>query len=292
MKVSVIGGTGTVGSEVVSRLIEHRVDTRVLVHSAEKARNLPAEVEKIGGDLNAPEILQRLLNGVDRMFLLLPVDKDETKWGLTAVRAARDAALQRIVYMSVAMPPGSETIPHFGSKLPIENSIKESGLEYTILRPSNFYQNDIYIGEWIASKGIYASPIGEVGVNRVDVRDIADAAINALTEDGHDGKTYNIFGPDDWTGSSVAEVYTHRLGREVRYMGDDLDVWAENASKMLPGWIVNDFITMYEYFQTQGFFVMDNPSAPLRDVLKHYPRTFEAFVNEIAPVWRAEFAIA
>jgi len=85
------------------------------------------------------------------------------------------------------------TIPHFVSKLPIEGVIRASGIEYTILRPNNFYQNDLAVLDAIRA-GVYPTPTGSVGMHRVDVRDIAETAAIALTQPGHSGKTYSVVG--------------------------------------------------------------------------------------------------
>lgn len=286
MKLLVIGGTGTVGSQVVRDLLGRRVDIRVLTRSEAHARALPEGVQGAVGDLAEPSSLKKAFEDIDRLFINIPVSPMETELGKTAVQAARESEVTRIVYSSVALPPGSEKIPHFASKIPIEEAVKASGLEWTILRPSNFYQNDQWLKEPILNYGIYPQPIGnKIGSSRVDTRDIADAAVNSLLEDGHNGRTYQLIGPELWTGDATAEVYSRLLGRDVRYGGDDLDAWAREASKMLPGWMIDEFKIMFEFFQTKGFVVGDDPNAPLRDVLKHESRRFEDFAAELARQW-------
>lgn len=290
MKYLIIGGTGTVGSQVVRNLVDQGCDVRVMTRDEGKTRTLPDGVEGIVADLANPETLQPAFEGVGRMFFLVPVSPKETELGLTAVRTAKDANIERIAYMSVGLPPGSERIPHFRSKIPVERAVRESGIPYTILRPTNFYQNDLWVRDLIVLQGIYPMPIGGVGINRVDVRDIADAAVNSLTEPGHEGKIYELFGPDVFTGDEVARIYTRHLNKKVRYVGDDLDAWAEQARKMLPDWLVHDYRLMFEFFQQHGFIVEDNESAPLREVLRHEQRSFELFVAELVQLWQREFS--
>lgn len=284
MKVLVIGGTGTVGSQVVEKLALLNVDVRVLTHDPNKVGALPKGAQGIVGSFDAPETLPPAFEGVHSVFFLVPVNPRETEQGITVVNEAVEAEVHRIVYMSVAMPRGSEHIPNFRSKIPIEQAVASSGMEYTILRPTNFYQNDLWIREAIVANGIYPQPIGNRGVNRVDVHDIADAAVSALTEPGHNGRIYNICGPENLTGNEVAKVYSRYLGREVRYAGDDLNKWAEEASKMLPDWMVHDFRIMYEFFQRHGFVVPnDDPR-----IVHHDPRPFDEFVSAITQVWSKE----
>ena len=147
------------------------------------------------------------------MFLLNTVGLNETDEGLAAVSAAKAAKVKKIVYMSVSMPKGSEKIPHFRSKLPVEKAIKESKIAYTILRPNNFFQNDLGLKSAIMQYSVYPQPMGTKGLNRVDVRDIADCAVNALMRSGHEGQTYEVNGPDTLTGEGIARIYTKHLGQ-------------------------------------------------------------------------------
>ena len=229
MKFLVIGGTGMVGGEVVRGLLGRGERVRVLTRSAAKARSLPEGAEGAVGDLADPPSLRRPLEGVDGVFLATPVNPEETKHGLAAVEAVGAAGAGRLVYMSVHRADEGAHIPHFGSKLPIEAAVRGLGVPFTILRPNNFFQNDLQIREAIGAYGVYPQPMGSVGLSRVDVRDIAHAAVNALTGPGHEGQTYPLVGPDVLTGEATAAVYSRHLGREIRYGGDDLDAWAEQV---------------------------------------------------------------
>jgi uncharacterized protein YbjT (DUF2867 family) len=286
VKALVIGGTGTVGSQVARGLLERGESVRVLTRSAGKSRDLPPGAEGAVGDLADPRGLPTLFKGVDAVFMATALDPNETEHGLAGVRAAKNAGVKRFVYMSLHIPKGSEHIPHFASKIPIEKELRESGMEWTILRPNSFYQNDLRFREPISAYGVYPQPIGSKGMNRVDVRDIAEAAVNALTQPGHAGQEYPLHGPDAVTGESTAATYSRHLGRQVRYGGDDLDVWEQQARNMMPDWLVDDLRIMYDYFQRQGFRPKDADFARQKKVLGHEPRSFDAFVAELAPTWR------
>jgi uncharacterized protein YbjT (DUF2867 family) len=287
MGVLVIGGTGTVGSQVVTGLASHGAAVRVLTRSAEKLRSLSAGAQGVAGDPEQPSTLPSALQGIESVVLITPMHPKETELGLNVVEAAIAAGVRRIVYMSVHGLESGLHIPHFQSKVPIESAIKSSGLAYTLVRPNNFYQNDLRLKSVITSYGIYPQPIGKVGTNRVDVRDIADAIINALTESGHDGKTYPLVGPDALTGDEVAMIYSRHLGREVRYSGDDLDVWSKHALSVLPDWMVHDIRIMFEHIQKNGLRATEEDFAEQQKVLGHAPRSFDAFVAGIAPVWKS-----
>ncbi|MFB3828557.1 MAG: SDR family oxidoreductase [Bryobacteraceae bacterium] len=285
MRTLVIGGTGTVGSRTVSNLLSRGAAVRVLTRDAHKARELPQGVEPAIGDTARPGSLREAFRGVDSVFLITPLSQDESERGVNAVEAAREAGVRRMVYMSVHRVDEAPHIPHFSTKYPVEQALRESGMEWTLLQPNNFYQNDFWFREAIVRQGVYPQPIGNVGISRVDVRDIADAAVNALTQPGHEGKTYPLVGPEVLTGDSTAAVYARLLGRPVHYAGDDLDAFAALVRGFLPEWLVRDFRIMYQYFQTAGLKATSDELALQTRVLRHEPRRFEAFVAEIAPAW-------
>jgi len=223
--------------------------------------------------------------------LITALSRNETLQGLAAVTAAKMAGVNKLVYLSVPMPPGSDHIPHYLSKIPIERTIRESGMNYTILRPNNFFQNDyLWCRAAVMSYGVYPQPIGSVGLSRVDSRDLADAALNAFIQPGHDGKEYPLHGPDVITGERVAETFSKQLGREIRYGGNDLEAWAKQAQHMMPEWMVRDLRLMYDYFQKHGLIATPEDFAQQYKVLGRDPRRFDDFVAEIVPIWQREIA--
>jgi len=262
-----------------------------MLRSNAKAAELPAGASPVLGDIEQPSCLTDVFARIDNLFFLTPVSQTETEQGLAVVDAAKKTGIKRIVYMSVALPKGSEHIPHFGSKIPIEQAILKSTIPFTILRPNNFMQNDFWYKDAILKYSVYPQPIGNKGMNRIDVRDIADAAVNALTSQAHEGKTYTLHGPDVHTGIGTAKIYSRYLERPINYGGDDLDVWSKQALTMLPEWMVHDFRIMYEYFQQNGFTATYQELAEQEKVIGHLPRTFETFLEEITPSWKSSVTV-
>lgn len=285
MKVLVIGGTGTVGSQTVKELLAREVEVHVLTRSAEKAQDLPQGAHAVVGDILDPGTVRTIFNGMDGVFMLNPVSITETSEGLFAVNGARMAGVKRFVYMSVHDFEKAIYLPHFGSKLAIEAAIKTSGMAYTLLRPNNFFQNDYWFKDVMLQYSVYPQPLGSVGTSRVDVRDIAEAAAIALTTEGHNGKIYNLVGPEPQTGESTAAAWSKALGKTVVYGGNNMEAWEQQALQYLPPWMVFDFRLMYEYFQKNGLIATQEDIEQLTHLLGHEPRSFSEFTKETAGQW-------
>jgi uncharacterized protein YbjT (DUF2867 family) len=234
MKTLIIGGTGTVGSLIVKELQRKQQPVRVLVTSAEKAALLPEGVEAAIGNTEEPGTLPKAFDGIDRVFLLNRQGPTEMAQGSYAVAAAHRAGVKKIVYQSVHNAHEVAHIPHFHAKRAIEKAILWAGLNYVFICPNNFYQNDFSIQEAIANHGLYTLPIGDTGLNRVDVRDIAEAAVRVLMTDEFDGQRIALVGPEILTGESTAQILSEQLGHDVRYAGNDLENWSAQAKQWLP----------------------------------------------------------
>jgi uncharacterized protein YbjT (DUF2867 family) len=284
MSILVTGGTGTVGSAVVTELVRRRADVRVLTRHPEKLAGHQG-VTAVEGNLLEPATVRRAFDGADSVFLLNPVSQTEASEALMAITGMRLAKVKRIVYLSVHHVEKAAWLPHFGAKAGVEQALKVSGIPFTILRPNHFYQNDIWIKDVLQS-GVYPHPIGSAGLSRVDVRDIAEAAAIALTRGGHDGQTYDLVGPEAVTGDSTAKSWSAALGKPIVYAGDDLDAWEKVQLQYLPDWMVFDLRSMYEHFQKNGLVASPESIARLTTLLGHAPRGFDAFAKETASAWR------
>ena len=285
MTTLVVGATGSVGRTVLNGLASRGVEVRGLSRYEAKFENFPQGAQGVVGDLVASGSLAKAFAGVERLFLLSPLSQNEIQMGRNAISAAKAAGVERIVYLSVPLPEGADRVPHFRNKVLIEKALKESGIPHTILRANNFFQNDQWVQAAVMGYGSYPQPLGNVGLNRVDARDVADAAINALTQEGFEDQTFAIHGAEAWTGESIAAEFSRQLGREIKYAGDDLDTWAQQAQHMMPAWMVANFKLMYEFFQQHGLKATDEELARQQAVVGHPPRSFGDFVGELVRRW-------
>ena len=287
MRHLVLGGTGTVGSIVVRGLLERGETVRVLTRSADRAKDLPKGAEAVLGDLTDPGTYEKVFSGYDNLFLLTANGPTDLMEGLAAVNEAKRTKAKRVVHLSIHDVEKCPEAPHFASKIAIEQALKALGVPHTILRPNNFYQNDHWFKDAILQYGVYPQPIGNVGISRVDTRDIGEAAVRALTEGGHLGKTYALVGPDAVTGNSCAADFAKALGKPVVYGGDDLAAWAKSMAPYMPAWAVYDYALMYAMFQAKGLKATPAQLGETRTILGREPRTFSDFVKETTAAWKA-----
>jgi uncharacterized protein YbjT (DUF2867 family) len=285
MKALVLGGTGTVGSQVVVELLGRGAEVSVLTRDAKKT--LPEGVRRVVGDLLDPGTVRSAFAGMDGVFLLTALSAGECHEGLMAVNGCRLSGVKKVVFLSVHRVDEAPHLPHFGAKLPIETAIKASGIPFTILRPNNFYQNDTWYKDAMLSYGFYPQPFGDAGLSRVDVRDIAEVAALALTTDAAKNETVNLVGPELLTATGTAATWGGVLGRKIAYAGNDLDAWEKASLAFLPAFAVFDFRLMYAFFQEKGLKATPEDVARLTSLLGHAPRRFDAFAAETARAWSA-----
>jgi uncharacterized protein YbjT (DUF2867 family) len=285
MRVLVIGGTGTVGSIVVRDLLANRAEVQVLTRDSSKVSALPSGAKAALGDLRNPNSARPHFEGIDSVFMLNGAGTSETYEGVMGVLLARLAKVKSFVYMSAHRVEMTKHLPIGGAtKLPIEEAVKVSGIPYTILRPNNFFQNDLWYKTSILERGVYPQPIGFKGMQRVDARDISAAALIALTRPGHEGKTYNIVGPQLETGPSTAQAWAEALNRTVVYAGNDLDAF-ERAHSFMGSELLFPYRQFYEFYQEHGMFAESADIQQLTVLLGRPPHALRDFAKETAATW-------
>ncbi|MER9895725.1 NmrA/HSCARG family protein [Mesorhizobium sp. M0119] len=256
MTILVTGATGNVGRNVVEQLVKRGANVRALVRDPSKA-NFPAGVDVVQGDLLDVDSLRKAFSGVSTLFLLNAVVADEFTQALVALAAAREAGIERIVYLSVIHSDLYVNVPHFAGKFGVERMIEQMGLNATILRPAYFMNNDITIKDVVTGYGIYPMPIGAKGVAMIDARDIGEiAAIELIRREQAAAPLpfdrINLVGPDTLTGADVAAIWTDVLGRQIAYPGDDTAGFEQNLRQFMPSWKALDMRLMAERFLTDG----------------------------------------
>ena len=286
MTILVTGATGTVGRNVVDQLLTRGADVRALVRDTAKA-NLPAGVATVQGDLLDVDAVRGALSGVSTLFLLNAVVPDEFTQALIVLNAAREAGIERIVYLSVIHADVSVNVPHFAGKFGVERMIERMGMAATILRPAYFMQNDLTVRDVVREHGIYPMPVGAKGLAMVDARDIGEVAALELIRRERAAAPLpldriNLVGPDTLTGPGLAAIWSEVLGRPVAYPGDDIAGFERNLRQFMPGWMAYDMRLMGERFLTDGMVPEAGDVEHLTALLGRPLRSYRDFAAEAA----------
>jgi uncharacterized protein YbjT (DUF2867 family) len=286
MTILVTGATGAVGRRVVEQLVKRGADVRALVRDPAKA-DFPADVAVAQGELLDVDALRNAFSGVSTLFLLNAVVPDEFTQALIALNAARQAGIERIVYLSVIHSDRYVNVPHFAGKFGVERMIEQMGFGATILRPAYFIGNDLTIKDVVTGYGVYPMPIGGRGLAMVDTRDIAEvAAIELIRREQATGSLpldrINLVGPDTLTGVDIAAIWSEVLGRPIAYGGDDTAAFEQNLRRFMPNWMAFDMRLMAERFLTDGMLPEAGDVARLTALLGRPLHSYRDFASEIA----------
>ncbi|OOW96539.1 NmrA family transcriptional regulator [Xanthomonas campestris pv. vitistrifoliae] len=284
MSILVTGATGTVGSLVTQGLADAGAQVKALVRQHGK-RPFPAGVTEVVADLIDVASMRAALASVRTLFLLNAVTPDEVTQALIALNLAKEAGVERIVYLSVIHADTYTNVPHFTGKHTVERMIESLEIPATILRPAYFMQNEGMVQQTITDYDVYPMPIGAQGIAMIDARDIADiAVVELLRRDRADGPlprvTLELVGPRALTGTDVAKVWSAALGREIAYAGDDVAAFEAQLAKYGPSWLAYDMRLMMSGIQRFGMHAAEGTVAKLQAILGRPLRTYEGFVRE------------
>ena len=281
-RILAVGAAGKFAGLVVPQLVKRGATVRGLTKDPDHAdavrENGASEVAV--GDLNDMDSLRPALEGVDGVFYISPVfAPDQVQMGRNMVAAARSAEVSRIVFSSV-IHPILTAIDNHAVKGPIEEAIVGSGLQYSILHPTLFYEN--YAAAWpqVAETGVFAEPYSaDSRIGRVDYRDVAEVAAIALTEDRLLYGTFELCADGDFDRHEVVSMMGKVLGREIKAGTVPFEDWAEKAGIPQDGPVRPGLRQMYEWYDAHGF---AGNSVTLRAILGREPRTLKAYFEELA----------
>ncbi|WP_329297210.1 SDR family oxidoreductase [Streptomyces sp. NBC_00659] len=211
----VTGATGTVGREVL-RLLPAGQAVRVMARDPARVGDVAGRAEVVGGDYGDPLSLERALRGVRRAFLVtnrVPGDDDAR-----FVRAARSAGVRHVVKLSAAAVADAKADDLITRWQRVnEGLLRDSGMEWTLLRPRAFMSNCLSWAASIRSEQVVRSLYGTSACACVDPRDIAEVAVRALTGDGHAGRVHTLTGPEAISAVEQTAELGALLGRPLRF---------------------------------------------------------------------------
>lgn len=286
MTILVTGATGRVGRHVVDQLVKRNANVRVLTRDPAKAKFAPG-VDVVKGELLDLDSMRTAFKGVRTLFLLNAVTGDEFTQAIITLNLAREAGVERVVYLSVMHADRFVNVPHFAVKSGAEQMLRQMGFSATILRPSYFIDNELMIKDVILQHSVYPMPIGSKGIAMVDARDIAEvAAIELIRRDQAPGKlpfeTINLVGPDTLTGPKAAATWSAVLGRPVVYGGDDPAGFERNMASFMPKWTAYEMRLMAERYVTDGMIPEPGDVDRLKQILGRPLHSYREFATQLA----------
>ena len=222
-KIFVTGATGNQGGAVVRNLLSREFYVKAFVRDPGKLKPVTHEnLEIVKGDLNDPASYRNHLQNVDGVFCNLTyvhgIDK-EIKQGFDLIQASGENRIRHFVYSSVIGNDLQTGIPHWESKNKIENQIKTSGMNYTILRPPSLYEN-LLIPQIKSRvlKGKLVLPTRKKTVQQfVSSEDIGKVAATVFSNpEKYYGVTIN-FACEQMDGEQLAGTFSKVLGKKIQF---------------------------------------------------------------------------
>lgn len=276
--IAVTGATGTIGSELVSLLSDAGVETKAISRDTSGQPDLP-NIQWVEGDLADPKTLNEAFSGCEKVFLLTGNTDRMVKLQINAIRAAKGAGIPHIVKLS-ALGSSAHSMSVIGVwHYIIEQSLKESGLDWTILRPHVFMQNLLDQKNSIVEEGVFYSASGDADIPIIDTRDISSVAKEILTGDGHTGETYTLSGPEAISYLECAKILSEVIGNTIEYSAETFDeAWTRMRKNDFPIWLISGQLALASYHREgRGTQVITDA---VKKITGHEARSFQAFAED------------
>lgn len=254
-KILVIGATGRVGAGVLKALDTFdgttRPNVRVFVRRPEALPPTSLALDIVKGDLTNLLALEAAMADVETVFMVTSDGPDQVELETNVINTALKTGVKRIVKLS-AITAGHPDRPSFGAfHGAIEDSLRASGLGYSILRPSMFFQSLELFADPVRSAKRLIVPSGKGAVAMVDMNDVAQIVAHVLCTDGHNGKTYNLTGNQAYTMAHVALEISSATGSVVSHVSPPL--WFARLMMRFAGgmqwWLSGQVVALFKAIQ-------------------------------------------
>lgn len=281
--ILVTGAAGKTGRAVVTAVARAGETTRALVRvPSQRAEMIEVgATEVMAADMLQPDQVRRALQGIDRVYHIGPnVHPQEEQIGRTVIAAAIAAGVERLVLHSV-LHPQARSMPHHRAKLRLEEALLRSGMDFVILQPTAYMQNLVAGWSLLVEQGLLRVPYPvDTRLSLVDLEDVAQAAVQALSTPALSGGTYELAGTLPLTQTDVARVLEAGLDRPIRAEVESVESWDARARAAgLDGPRRSTLIRMFRYYRLHG--LVGNP-AVLRWLLGRPPTDLAEFVQRVA----------
>jgi len=282
--ILVTGATGNNGSEIVKLLAAQNVPVRAMVRNRERVSVIAApNVEVVEANFDRPETLLTALSGIDRAFLGTNSSEHAQAQQLAFVDAAQQSGVAHIVKLSQFAASANSPVRFLRYHAAVEAAIQASGMAYTLLRPNLFMQGLLNFQSAIATQSTFYAAAGDAKVSVVDVRDIADVAVAALTGTGHEGKIYDLTGPQPLTHTEMAQYLSDATGRQITFVDIPSDTMLDTLLSVgFPDWQAEGLIEDYAHYRRGEASAI---ASGVQDATGKPPRSFETFARDYAPMF-------
>lgn len=283
----VSGATGMIGGLLVDALVKQGVPLTAMVRPRSNVGALADRpgVKIVEGDFDEPLLLERALVGVDRAFLVTNSSERTEGHQQAFVEAARAAGVQHLVKLSQLHAASDSPVRFLRYHAAVEATIEQSGVPYTFVRPNLILQAYLPFAKLI-SAGVLRAPLGEARVSVADARDIADVAAATLTEPGHEGRTYDVTGPEGLTHSEIASRFGEAAGHEVHCQSVTSEAFLNALEQTgMPSWQAEGLLEDYAHYQ-RGEAAGVSPD--VERVAGHPARSARDFAADYVDAWRRD----
>jgi uncharacterized protein YbjT (DUF2867 family) len=223
MSILVIGGTGTLGRQIVKQALDEGYQVKCLVRDFRRGAFLKDwGAELIYGDLSIPSTIPTSLKGVTTIIDSATIrstssyTSETIDWRgkLALLEAAKLVGIKKFIYFSVLNASKNPSIPLLSLKLKMEKKLETSGLNYTIFQCSGFFQGLIsqYALPILENETIWL-PGSSAPVAYLDTQDAAKAVVQSLGSTEYDKKTVSLIGEKFWTSKEIVELCERLSGK-------------------------------------------------------------------------------
>lgn len=277
--ILVTGASGKTGQRAVAAIAKRGGKVRALVRRSDAGAALQqaGAAEIALGDMMDRDSLRRAMTGAGQVLHICPpMHPQEDAIARTMIELAGELSVGRFVLYSVLHPLLAD-VPHHDRKLQAERALVDSGLSYTILQPGRYMQHLAVIWPAVLATGVHSMPFSTTSrFSLTDLSDLAEASARIMTEDGHDGATYQLAGPEALSQDDCAAVLTRVLGRPVRAVAKPLEDFRRDAAAAgMPAERIDGMTRMNAHYDAHG--LVGNPNV-LRWILGREPTRFADYV--------------
>ena len=283
--VLVTGATGSVGSGLIPLLAAGGVPVRALSRRGLASKRASPGIEALSVDLRDSVATAAALVGVERLFLVTPLEEDMAAVAQRVIEQAGAAGVRQVVRLSAFGAGGEAPTRLAAIHAQTEEVLHKSGIPFASLRPNAFMQNTVsQFADSIRRRGRFEAPQGGGRVSVIDTRDVAAVAAHLLMRSPPPTGCFELTGPAALSNYAIAEAFSRVLGREIEYVDSDAgETRAALLSQGLSAWLTDIIMELYA-LSARGAAARVTPD--VAQVLGRAATSFEDFAAEHADRFR------